>query len=163
MHRIFTLILLLGCIVPAFADECSAPAMQEPHATLVIYRHRTNEAGFRRASIYVDEQKICSLTNGRYLILHIAAGRHKIRSSDSTHGAEGTFKAGLVYYFLVHVIPMGKHTKELRNFWSLDPVPACQADAVVQVLKPQDGEKKPLPIVQKKEIEDMGVPEAPAS
>lgn len=160
MYRLFTLILLLGCTAPALAEDCTLPAMKEPHATLVIYLYR-DKGSLRHASIYVDEEKICSLTNGRYLIVHIPAGEHKVRSSDAKNGVQQTFDAGMIYYFLVNIKQMGKKTKSLWNFWNLDPVPACFAQIVLPSLKPQDGEAKPLPVPQNRKIE--GVPEAPAS
>lgn len=126
------------------AQECRLSAIEGPHATLVVYRYRLFVGSGRRASIYLDEQQVCSLHNGRYLIIEVAPGKHTLRSSDSKHGGvEEDFKEGEITYYRTHV--EATNAFQLNDFWVLDPVPSNRAKEELKSLKAQDGEGKALP------------------
>jgi hypothetical protein len=157
-------VVLVFCLVGAIrsvADTCKLAPVDGPHATVVVYRYQAFVGGGRHASIYVDEVKVCSLTNGRYLVIHLIPGPHKLRSSDPKHGGvEQEFKPDRIYYFRTHVEPTGFW--QTRNFWVLNPVPTMQARVELRSTKAQDGENKPLPIPAVSAVEDQGVAEAPS-
>jgi hypothetical protein len=123
---------------------CKIDAMQGPHATAVVYRYRAFVGSGRRASIYVDDQKVCSLYSGKYIVIPITPGEHKLRGSDPNHGVmQQSFKEGFGYYFRVMVLPTSAF--QVKNFWALIPVPAETAQSELKALTPQPGEAKPLP------------------
>jgi hypothetical protein len=119
-------------------------AMQGPHATAVVYRYRAFVGSGRRASIYVDEKKVCSLYSGKYIVIPVTPGEHKLRGSDPKHGVmQQVFKVGFVYYFRAMVEPTSPF--QLKNFWVMIPVPTETAQSELKALTPQPGEEKPLP------------------
>ena len=111
-------------------------------------------------SLFVDETKVCSLTNGRYLVVPLTPGQHKLRSSSAKHGGvEQEFKADHVYYFRVFAEVTGAF--QMTDFWTLIPVPYQEASVELKSLKAQDGETKPLPAIAVPE--DLGAAEAKPS
>lgn len=134
---------------------CKIDAMQGPHATAVVYRYRSYVGGARRASIYVDDRKVCSLYNGKYIVIPVAPGEHRLRGSDPKHGVmQQVFKEGFGYYFRVMVQPTSAF--QLTNFWVMIPVPPETAQSELKGLAPQPGEEKPLPNVAAPT--DLGAP-----
>ena len=161
VRKVFVACTFLALATPALTDTCTVAAIDGSHATAVIYRYRAFAGSGRHSSIYVDEQKVCSLTNGRYLVVHLPQGPHKLRSSDPKHGgAEHDFRAGRIYYYRVHAEVTGFW--QSRNFWILEPVPASQAQVELRSTSAQDGEKKPLPSPVSKIDDTEGVEESPA-
>jgi hypothetical protein len=137
-------------------EPCEIAAMQGPHATAVVYRYRAFVGGGRRASIYLDDQKVCSLYSGKYIVIPITPGEHKLRGSDPKHGVmQQIFKEGFGYYFRVMVQPTS--ALQVKNFWVMIPVPPETAQSELKALTPQPGEEKPLPNVAAPA--DMGAPE----
>lgn len=133
---------------------CKIDAMPGPHATAVVYRYRAFLNSNRRASIYLDDQKVCSLYSGAYIVIPITPGEHKLCGSDPKHGVmRQVFKKGFGYYFRVTVQP----TFQLKNFWVMIPVPPETAQSELKALRPQPGEEKSLPNVSAPI--DLGVPE----
>lgn len=137
-------------------EPCKIDAMQGPHATAVVYRYRAFVGSGRRASIYVDDQKVCSLYSGKYIVIPITPGEHKLRGSDPKHGVmQQVFKEGFGYYFRVMVQTTAAFQQ--KNFWVMIPVPPETAQSELKALKPQPGEEKPLPNVAAPM--DLGAPE----
>jgi len=137
-------------------EPCKIDGMQTSHATVVVYRYREFVGFGRRASIYVDDQKVCSLYSGRYIVIPITPGEHKLRGSDPKHGVmRQVFKEGFGYSFRVMVQPTAAF--QVTNFWVMIPVPSETAQSELKALKPQPGEEKPLPNVSAPI--DLGVPE----
>jgi hypothetical protein len=127
-------------------EPCKIEAMQGPHATAVVYRYRTFVGSGIRASIYVDDKKVCSLYSGKYIVIPVTPGEHKLRGSDPKHGVmQKVSKEGFVYYFRVMVQPTSPF--QLKNFWVMIPVPPETAQSELKALTPQPGEEKPLPNV----------------
>ena len=127
-------------------ETCKIDAMQGPHATAVIYRYRAFAGSGRRASIYLDDKKVCSLYSGKYIVIPLTPGEHKLRGSDPNHGVmQQVFKEGFGYYFRVMVQPTSAF--QLKNFWVMIPVPPEAAQSELKTLSPQPGEDKPLPNV----------------
>jgi len=154
--------IIAFCLMPQVSaaeesQDCKLVAIEGPHATAVVYRYRAFVASGRHASIYVDEKKVCSLTNGRYIVIPLTPGEHKLRSSDPKHGGtQQVFKEGLAYYFRVFVQPTGFF--QSSNFWVMTPVPPETAQVELGAIKPQDAEVKPLPKIAAPM--EMGVQEA---
>jgi hypothetical protein len=142
--------LALGLFSPASRAQevtpCKIDAMQGPHATAVVYRYRVFVGSGRRASIYVDDKKVCSLYSGKYIVIPITPGEHRLRGSDPKHGVmQQVFKEGFGYYFRVLVQPTSAF--QFTNFWEMIPVPSETARSELKALAPQPGEEKPLPNV----------------
>ena len=136
--------LLAGASLNSHAKDCVIAAISEPHATLVVYRLRIYLGSGRHSSIYLDEQKVCSLTNGRYLVIHVPEGEHRLRSSDDKHGGVvQTFLPGQVFFYRIHYEQTS--FTQMRNFWVLDSVSEAEARKDLRTLRAQDGESKPLP------------------
>jgi hypothetical protein len=98
------LMFVLVSTATLLAEDCKVSPIVGPHVTLVIYRYRLFLGSGRRASVYLDNQKMCSLSNGRYLIIEVSPGVHKLRSSDDKHGGvEQDFLPGQVFFYRVHI------------------------------------------------------------
>ncbi len=146
LSRILAILLLMFGVPTLVADECKLDPISGPHATLVVYRYRLFVGSGRRASVYLDDRQVCSLDNGRYLIIEVPEGKHKLRSSDDKHGGvEQSFLPGEVFYYRVHVEATSSF--QLKNFWVLDSVPDNRAQDELRVLHAQEGEAKSLPTV----------------
>jgi len=125
-------------------EPCKIDSMQAPHATAIVYRYRAYVGSGVRASIYVDDKKVCSLYNGKYVVIPLAPGQHKLRGSDSKHGVmQETFKEGFGYYFRVMIQPTS--FLQFKNYWVMIPVPPATAQSELKAITPQPGETKPLP------------------
>ncbi|MGB6385600.1 MAG: hypothetical protein WBD25_03190 [Terriglobales bacterium] len=99
LKRILVIMLLIFTASILAADECKLDSISGPHATLVVYRYRLFVGSGRHASIYLDDRQICSLSNGRYLIIDVPEGKHTLRSSDDKHGGvEQSFSPDQVSY-----------------------------------------------------------------
>lgn len=48
--------------------------------------------------MFLDEQKILDMDNGRYLTLHLDAGRHIVRSNEKNSEIDQTWEGGQTYY-----------------------------------------------------------------
>jgi hypothetical protein len=150
LKRILVIMLLISGAPTLVADECKLDPISSPHATLVVYRYRLFVGSGRRASIYLDDRRVCSLGNGRYLIIEVPEGKHALRSSDDKHGGvEQNFQPGQVFYYRVHV--EATNPFQLKNFWVLDSVPDNRARDEVRALQAQEGETKGLPAVAEPE------------
>ena len=146
LRRILIVMLLLSSAATMAAEECKLDPISGPHATLVVYRYRLFLGSGRRASIYLDDRQVCSLSNGRYLIIEIPDGSHKLRSSDDKHGGvEQKFLPGQVFYYRVHI--EATSSLQVKNFWVLDSVPESRASDELRTLHAQEGETKSLPTV----------------
>ena len=146
LKRILAVMLLIFGAAALAAGECKLDPLPGPHATLVVYRYRLFAGSGRRASIYLDDRLVCSLNNGRYLIVEVPEGKHRFRSSDDKHGGiEQNFWPGQVFYYRVHVEATSSF--QLKNFWVLDSVPDNRARDELRVLHAQDGETKSLPTI----------------
>ena len=144
LKQVLAVTLLLFTPEILTAEECKVAPVSGPHATLIVYRYRLFVGSGRRASIYLDEHQVCSLNNGRYLIIEIPEGKHSLRSSDDKHGGtEQIFLPGQVFYYRVHF--EATNPFQVKNFWILDPVPENRAPDELRVLHAQDGETKSLP------------------
>jgi len=132
------------------SKDCKLSPIEGPHATAVVYRNRAfpgySYHASVYASVYVDEQKVCSLTNGRYLVIPLTPGEHTLHASDPRHSVmQQVFTEGLGYYFRTML-----HTEtpvQVTKFWVLTAIPPEKARADLKRLKPEDGEVKPLPEV----------------
>lgn len=141
--------LLLSGMTLAAAQDCKLDAISGPHSTVVVYRYRLFVGSGRRASVYLDDKQVCSLHNGRYLIIDIPAGKHKLRSSDDQHGGvEQEFQSDQVSFYRIHVEATSAF--QVKDFWVLDSVPEPRARQELLKLHPQDGETKPIPAPKEK-------------
>jgi hypothetical protein len=139
------MLLIFGAATLA-ADVCKLDPISGPHATLVVYRYRLFAGSGRHASIYLDDRQVCSLGNGRYLILEVPEGKHELRSSDDKHGGvEQNFLPGQIFYYRVHAEATSAF--QVKDFWVLDSVPDSRARDELRVLHPQEGETKSLPAI----------------
>jgi hypothetical protein len=154
--RLSTVFCLLSCASRAQElTPCKIDAIQGPHATAVVYRYRAFLGSGRRASIYVDDKKVCSLYSGKYIVIPLTPGEHRLRGSDPNHGVmQQVFKDGFGYYFRVMVQPTSAF--QLKNFWVMIPVPPETAQSELKAIAAQPGEAKPLPDVAAPA--DLGVP-----
>lgn len=135
---------------------CTIDAIQGPHATAVVYQYRAFVGSGRRASIYVDDKKVCSLYSGKYIVIPLTPGEHKLRGSDPKHGVmQQVFNEGFGYYFRVMVQPTSAF--QLKDFWVMIPVLPETAQSELKALTPQPGELKSLPDVAAPI--DLGAPE----
>jgi hypothetical protein len=144
LRLILLTLMIAAASVNSEAKDCALAPISGPHATLVVYRLRMLLDSGRHSSIYLDEQKVCSLTNGRYLVIDVPEGEHRLRSSDDKHGgAVQTFLPGQVFFYRIHYEQTS--FTQMRNFWVLDPVLEAEARKELGILRAQDGETKSLP------------------
>jgi hypothetical protein len=123
----FALVLLTSCM---------ALAQDTGKATMVVYRYRAAQLAKRRATITLDGKRICSLVNGRFYRLEVAAGKHSLTGPDERKGVEVMFEAGKVYYFRASLNVTGIF--QVRNVFTISPVAPEQGEFEIKALKELD-------------------------
>jgi hypothetical protein len=100
-------------------------------ATVYVYRKKNFGTRNMQPSVYADEVEVARMDDGKYFIIKLAPGKHKIEVNKGHSGAEIDMKAGEQYYFRVEMIP---------GFWkargSIDFIQKEQGALEIQKMKP---------------------------
>ena len=151
MRNLATLFLLLLFSIVAHA-ECAFPKADQPHATLVIYRPHNQYAMLMGANVYLDNVRVCRLSNGRFLVAPISVGQHLLHAGSEKNVAIEV-KPGNAYYFRIGV--MLSLCCKPQSAFHLQAQAGQAASLELTNLSPQNGEMSPLPTPAGP---DLGVP-----
>jgi hypothetical protein len=120
--------------VPTDTTEASAAA-SESKATVYVYRPGKFMGKALEPSVFLDEQKILDMDNGRYFTLHLDAGRHILRSNEKNSEIDQTWDAGKIYY-----VKMTIATGMMKGHGQLAMVTERLADKEMHELRPLDSD-----------------------
>ena len=85
------IVLVLSMLSTSVLEQDAAKA------TLYVYRPSKFMGKALEPSVFLDEQKLLNMDNGRYLALKLDAGRHIVRSNEKDSELDQTWEAGKVY------------------------------------------------------------------
>jgi hypothetical protein len=79
MKKIF---LLLMVVIPAitYAQSTDSTAVKSDKASIYIYRGGQFSGALSNWAIFLDGKKICKISNGKYLKVEVAPGKHEIEA-----------------------------------------------------------------------------------
>ena len=119
------------------ATATSTPAASaggdESKATVYVYRPGKFMGKALEPSVFLDEQKILDMDNGRYFTLHLDAGRHILRSNEKNSEIDQAWEAGKVYY-----VKMTIATGMMKGHGQLAMVTEKLANKEMHELRPLD-------------------------
>jgi hypothetical protein len=72
-------------------------------ATVFVYRPGKFFGKALEPSVFLDEQKVLDMDNGRYLTLSIPAGRHILRSNEKNSEIDQVWQAGQTYFVKITI------------------------------------------------------------
>ena len=72
-------------------------------ATVYVYRPSKFVGKALEPSVFLDEQKLLDMDNGRYLTLKLEPGKHVIRSNEKDSEVDQTWEAGKVYFIKITI------------------------------------------------------------
>jgi hypothetical protein len=91
-------LLPVACFI-ASAQPSDVPAQTtDAKGRVYVYRYEAFQGEVLRPSIYVDEQDVARIQNGRGVILALEPGQHTLRSNDKQSQITLDVKAGRAYY-----------------------------------------------------------------
>jgi hypothetical protein len=83
---------------PEVPEHDSELRSDTENATVWIYRHRKFYGSGLEPTVFCDEHKVAKMDNGRYFMLMLEPGVHRIRSTDKKGGLDMPFHAGEEYF-----------------------------------------------------------------
>ncbi len=95
-------VLLLSQCSAAYGAECGVPAVDESHTTLVVYRPHNQYGMLIGTDVYIDNVRVCRLSNGRFIVAPVSPGQHQLRVG-SEKNVPVDLKLGSAYYFRIGV------------------------------------------------------------
>jgi hypothetical protein len=105
----FLCLSLLASLAHAQQPEATATqvektsAVQEPQATVYIYRYKQFVGSALSPSVYCDENELARMDNGKFFVAKLAPGKHVFRSNDKQAGIDTDLKPGQDYYIRVEL------------------------------------------------------------
>jgi hypothetical protein len=129
MVRILLMLFLL--IGAAVAQELT-PVLGSK-ATVHFYRERAYVASLRKMPIFMNEQQIADLVNGRFFVAKIDPGKHVFRCRTKLEAITVELVAGGEYYFRAELIQ-----GFAKNHWRVIQVTNEQGASDISRLKPAD-------------------------
>lgn len=96
----------------------AAPAAEpkaDRYAIVYIYRHKVLGGPMLfelKPSVYLDDQEIARMDDGRYFVFQLEPGRHSFRAADKRSGGWLSVKPGETYYLRYDSIP---HVPKVRR------------------------------------------------
>jgi hypothetical protein len=98
--KFVTLIVVLSSMTAA---ALPAVAQDDAKATVYVYRPGKFIGKALEPSVFLDEQKLLDMDNGRYFALKLDSGRHIIRSNEKDSEIDQTWEAGKAYYVKITI------------------------------------------------------------
>lgn len=98
--KFMTLIVLLSSMMAA---ALAAAAQDDAKATVYVYRPGKLMGKALEPSVFLDEQKLLDMDNGRYFALKLDPGKHILRSNEKDSEIDQTWEAGKVYYVKITI------------------------------------------------------------
>ncbi len=122
MKRIFFVLII-----------CLASASAQDAVKTTIYRPKRNAFAMSTPSVYIDNQEVARLDNGRFLVLALSPGKHVVTSSMKTAPLAVDVEPGKPLYFEMVILP-----GTWRGGGRLIPVAEDDALPALKKLKPLD-------------------------
>jgi hypothetical protein len=120
---------------PTSSGPVAANVAAAAKATVYVYRPGTFMGKGLEPSVFLGEQKILDMDNGRYLTLHLDAGRHIVRSNEKNSEIDQAWEAGQTYY-----VKMAIATGVMKGHGPMAMVTEKLAMKEMQELRPLDGD-----------------------
>ena len=99
-----------------------------------VYFYRSTGSALQAATVNIDGQRVCNLSNKRFFKIEVPAGRHVLSGPDKKKGTELELEAGKTYYFNMFVeCPLCT-----RNIFAIHQVSPEQANFEMKSLRPLD-------------------------
>jgi len=117
------------------APRSDATATDGMKATVYVYRPGKFMGKGLEPSVFLDEQKILDMDNGRYFTLHLDAGRHILRSNEKNSEIDQTWEAGKSYY-----VKMTIATGMWKGHGQLGMVTEKLAEKEMEQMRPLDSD-----------------------
>lgn len=115
-------------------DSSRENAAQGATEIATVFFYRTGDlGGWRRATITIDGQQVCSLANQRFFRIEIPAGRHILTGPDKRKGTELKLEVGKTYYFATTFI-----WGQTKNVFTIVQVSPEQGEFEMKSLQPLD-------------------------
>ena len=80
MKKVFFALLCLCAGVLTFAGTNPNPKPNAETATIYIYRTGSWAGAANNWAMFVDDKKVCKLSNNRYIKVEVAPGKHRVSS-----------------------------------------------------------------------------------
>jgi len=125
--RILTAILLLTAVA------CAQEPAKASKAIIHLYRERAYTGSLRKMPIFMDEQQIADLVNGRFFVAKLEPGKHVFRCRTKLEAITVELVAGQDYYLRAELIQ-----GFTKNHWRVIEVTNDQGAADIERLKPLD-------------------------
>jgi hypothetical protein len=151
MRSVTILCLFVLCSGAARAD-CTFRTADQTHTTLVIYRPNNQYGMLMGANVYLDDVRVCRLSNGKFLVATASPGQHLLRVG-SEKNVPIDVKPGNAYYFRIGMLL--SLCCKFQSGFHMQAVAAQAASAELTNLRPQNGQMAPLPVLTGP---DLGVP-----
>lgn len=87
----------------ATAAPSNSPATAETKALVYVYRKKNFNTRNMQPSVYVDNEEVARMDDGKYFIIRLTPGKHSIEVNKGHSGAQIDMKAGEEYYFRVDI------------------------------------------------------------
>jgi hypothetical protein len=101
LSKFVMLLVLLASSMTA--NALRAVAQDDAKATVYVYRPSKFVGKALEPSVFLDDQKLLDMDNGRYFALRLDAVRHIIRSNEKDSEIDQTWEAGKTYYVKITI------------------------------------------------------------
>lgn len=125
------ILAMLKTQAPTTTASSPQTARVEAAATLHFYRDRQPAAALRIMPIYVDEEKVAGLANGRQFTIPIQSGKHTFRCRTKEDSITVEIEPGREYYFRAEFI----QGAFLKSRWRIVQLANQQGELDIQRLK----------------------------
>jgi hypothetical protein len=124
-------VLLLNSSATGWGQQPEPPPNTQVKATVYFYRERAFNAMLGKMPIFMDENQIADLVNGRYFVANLPPGRHIFRCRTKLEAIAVDLKPGAEYYLRAELIQ-----SFTKNHWRVIQVMNDQGKGDVRRLKP---------------------------
>jgi hypothetical protein len=90
-------------LFPMTVAALPAVAQDDAKATVYVYRPGKFMGKALEPSVFLDEQKLLDMDNGRYFTLKLDPGKHTVRSNEKDSEIDQTWEAGKKYYVKITI------------------------------------------------------------
>ena len=143
---------------PVSASAGDTTSQASLTATVFVYRPGKFFGKALEPSVFLDEQKVLDMDNGRYLTLRIPAGRHILRSNEKNSEIDQVWQAGQTYFVKI-TIAAGM----MKGRGQMGMVTEKLALAEMKKLRPLNRENVTPTFVDLVDLAPVELPPAPAS
>jgi Protein of unknown function (DUF2846) len=130
------LLALAAVLFSMTVTALPAVAQDDAKATVYVYRPGKFMGKALEPSVFLDEQKLLDMDNGRYFTLKLDPGKHTVRSNEKDSEIDQTWEAGKKYYIKITIA-----TGMMKGHGQMGMVTEKLALREMEKLQPLDAEK----------------------